>query len=133
VLLIGDIGRMRRALHAAAVVDTFDQLDELASSGGPAGMNVVVVAACADDLGTLTELTIDRLVGPLADPDDRDRMGAPAIGPADRHLRRCWSTTADRRVQLATPPAVVEATIEALAPEPARRQQPSSILPAANS
>ena len=133
VLLIGDIGRMRRALLAAKLGDTFDQLEELASSGGSVGMNVVVVAACADDLGALTELTIDRLVGPVTDPDDRGRMGAPAIGPADRHLRRCWSTTADRRVQLATPPAVVEATIEALAPEPASRQRPTSILPAADS
>ena len=96
-------------------------------------MNVVVVATRVGDLGTLSGLTGDRLVGPLTDPDDRARLGAPAIGPADRHPRRCWSTTADRRVQLATPPAVVEEAIERLAPEPARHQRPLTIVPAADS
>ncbi len=99
---------MRRALTATTPGDTFEQLGELASAGASVGMNVVVVATRVDDLGPLTRLTGDRLVGPLTDPDDRARLDAPPIGPADRHPRRCWSTTADRRVQLATPPANVE-------------------------
>jgi S-DNA-T family DNA segregation ATPase FtsK/SpoIIIE len=133
VLLIGDAGRMRRALTATTPGDTFEQLGELASAGASVGMNVVVVATRVDDLGALTRLTGDRLVGPLTDPDDRARLDAPPIGPADRHPRRCWSTTADRRVQLATPPANVEAAIERLAPEPARHQRPVMIIPASTS
>ena len=132
VLIIGDLGRMRRALGDSTGDATFEQLSEMASSGAAVGMNVVVVASRVDDLGTLTGLTGDRLVGPLNDPDDRARLGAPTIGLADRHPRRCWSITADRRVQLATPPAVVEDAIEQLAPEAARHRRPLSIVPAAD-
>ena len=132
-LFIGDVGRMRRSLSVSTIDDTFAQLGELASSGASVGMNVVAVATRVEDLGALTGLTGDRLVGPLTDPDDRARLGAPAIGPADRHPRRCWSTAADRRVQLATPPAAVEEAIEQLAPEPARHQRPATIVPAADS
>ena len=133
VLIIGDLGRMRRALAETTSDETFEQLSEIASSGAAVGMNVVVVATRVDDLGTLVELTGDRLVGPLNDPHDRTRLGAPSIGAADRHPRRCWSTTADRRVQLATPPAVVEDAIEQLAPEAARHRRPLTIVTAADS
>jgi S-DNA-T family DNA segregation ATPase FtsK/SpoIIIE len=130
VLLIGDVGRMRRALSATSLDETFALLGELAASGAAVGVNVVAVATRVADLGALIGLTGDRLVGPLTDPEDRARLGAPAIGPADRHPRRCWSTLADRRVQLATPPAVVEDEIERLAPEPARNHRPAAIVPA---
>ena len=93
-------------------------------------MNVVAVATRFADLGPLVGLSGDRLIGPLTDPDDRARFGVPALGPADRHPRRCWSTTADRRVQLATPAAIVEEEIERLAPEPARNHRPAAIVPA---
>jgi S-DNA-T family DNA segregation ATPase FtsK/SpoIIIE len=126
VLLIGDVGRMRRSLGPAADA-TFTLLGELAASGATVGVNVVAVASRCADLGPLIGLTGDRLVGPLTDPEDRARLGAPAMGPADRHPRRCWSTTADRRVQLATPAAVVEDEIERLAPEPARNHRPVAI------
>ncbi len=126
VLLIGDVGRMRRSLGPAADA-TFTLLGELAASGATVGVNVVAVATRCADLGPLIGLTGDRLVGPLTDPEDRARLGAPAMGPADRHPRRCWSTTADRRVQLATPAAVVEDEIERLAPEPARNHRPVAI------
>ncbi len=131
VLLIGDVGRMRRSLAPETVDDTFRELGELAASGASVGMNVVAVTTRVDDLGPLLGLTGDRLVAPMTDPDDRARLGAPTVGPADRHPRRCWSTTADRRVQLATPAAVLEDEIERLAPEPARHQQPIAIIPAA--
>ena len=130
VLLIGDLGRLRRGLSAETVDTTLEQLADLASSGASVGMNVVVVATRIHDLGALTGLTGDRLVGPLTGPADRAWLGAPPIGPADRHPRRCWSTTADRRVQLATPPAVLEEEIERLAPEAARHRRPLTILPA---
>ena len=133
VLLIGDVGRMRRALAADTVDDTFDLLGELATSGASVGMNVVVVSTRIADLGPLMDLTGDRLIGPLTDPQDRTRLGVPAIGPADRHPRRCWSTMADRRVQLATPAAVVEDEIERFAPEPARNHRPMAIVQAADS
>lgn len=129
VLLVSDIGRVRRSLTPETVDDTFARLGEIAASGASVGINVVAVTTRYADLGALTALTGDRLVGPMTDPDDRQRLGAPEIGPADRHPRRCWSTAADRRVQLATPPATVEDEIARLAPEPAGQHRPVVVVP----
>lgn len=129
VLLVSDVGRVRRSLTPESVGDTFARLGEIAASGASVGINVVAVTTRYADLGPLTALTGDRLVGPMTDPDDRLRLGAPAIGPADRHPRRCWSTAADRRVQLATPPAIVEDEIIRLAPEPAGQHRPVVVVP----
>ena len=133
VLLVSDVGRLRRSLTPESVDDTFRRLGELAASGAAVGINVVVVTSRFADLGPLTALTGDRLVGPMTDPEDRIRLGAPVIGPADRHPRRCWSIAADRRVQLATPPATVEDEIERLAPEPAGHQRPVAVVPVGRS
>jgi S-DNA-T family DNA segregation ATPase FtsK/SpoIIIE len=133
VLLIGDVGRMRRTLTPETVNEVFRQLGELAASGASVGMNVVAVTTRVDDLGPLMGLDGDRLVGPMTDPGGRTRLGAPPVGPADRHTRRCWSTAEDRRVQLATPPAVTEVEIRRLAPEAARQRHPRTIVPASDS
>jgi len=132
VLMIGDVARMRRALDAEAVDETFDRLGDLAATGASVGINVVVVTTRVDDLGPLTRLTGDRLIGPLTNPDDRTRLGVPALGPADRHPRRCWSTSADRRVQLATPAATVDDEIVRISPESAQHRRPVSLVPGAD-
>ncbi|MGA9277764.1 hypothetical protein [Ilumatobacter sp.] len=127
VLLISDLGRMRRALPPDELDTTFEQLGELVASGAWVGMNVVAIAERVDDLGPLDRLTGDRLVGPMSDPDDRSRLGVGAVDAADRHPRRCWSTAAARRVQLATPPDDIGHQIDLLAPEPARNRPPATI------
>ena len=67
VLLIGDVGRMRRSLGPAADA-TFTLLGELAASGATVGVNIVAVATRCADLGPLIGLTGDRLVGPARRP-----------------------------------------------------------------
>ena len=124
VLLIGDVSRMVRSLPLETADQTMQQLADIAASGPSVGMNVIAIASRVEDLGPLARLTGDRLVGSTSDPADRAKLGAPAIGSADRHPGRCWSTAADRRVQLATPPASVDTEIKRLAPEPAEQRQP---------
>lgn len=133
VLLIGDVSRMVRTLPAESVDATMRQLADIAASGASVGMNVIAITTHVGDLGPLTRLTGDRLVGALSDPADRAKLGAPAAGLADRHPGRCWSTTADRRVQLATPPAEVDEEIERRAPEPAQQRLPMAIIAGASS
>lgn len=124
VLLIGDVSRMVRSLPTETADETMQQLADIAASGPSVGMNIIAIAARVEDLGPLARLTGDRLVGSTSDPADRARLGAPAVGPADRHPGRCWSTAADRRVQLATPPPSIDTEIKRLAPEPAEQRQP---------
>jgi S-DNA-T family DNA segregation ATPase FtsK/SpoIIIE len=131
VVLIGDISRLRRSLPVDSADETIDELAEIAAAGAPVGMNVVAVATRVDELGAMSRLAGDRLVGAMSDPGDRARLGAPASGPADRYPRRCWSTTADRRVQLAMPAASIDAEVTRLAPEPAQQRHPQIITPRA--
>lgn len=133
LLLVGDVSRLVRALPNGQLEATMQQLAELATSGASVGINVIAIASRVDDLGPLARLTGDRLVGATSDPMDRSRLGAPALGPADRHARRCWSTAADRRVQLAVPPESVEAEIKRLAPEAPQQHRPATIVPGAGS
>ncbi|MFK7918993.1 MAG: hypothetical protein AB8G14_13030 [Ilumatobacter sp.] len=133
VLLVGDVSRLVRSLPPGQVEETMQQVAELAASGPSIGINVIAIASRVDDLGPLARLTGDRLVGATSDPMDRTRLGAPALGPADRHAGRCWSTAADRRMQLATPPESVEAEIARLAPEPAQQRRPAPIAAGAGS
>lgn len=128
VLLIGDASRMVRSLPEATAAETMRQLADVASSGPSVGMNVIAVASRLADVGSLARLTGDRLVGVTPDPADRATLGAPPPVSADRLPGRCWSTTADRRVQLATPPGSVDAEILRLAPEPAQQRQPASLI-----
>ena len=128
VLLIGDLSRLVRSLDADSVDDTLQQLADIAASGSSVGMNVIAISSRVDDLGPLGRLTGDRLVGSMSNPTDRTQLGAPAVGPADRHPGRCWSTAADRRVQLATPPVGLVAEIERLAPEPAQQRRPVAFI-----
>lgn len=128
VLLVGDVSRLVRSLPSGRVEETMQQLAEIAASGPSVGMNIIAIASRVDDLGPLARLTGDRLVGATSDPMDRTRLGAPALSPPDRHPGRCWSTAADRRVQLATPPDSVEAEITRLAPESAHQRRPAAIV-----
>ncbi|MGB3737594.1 MAG: hypothetical protein WA964_21770 [Ilumatobacter sp.] len=128
VLLIGDVSRMVRSLPTDTADETMQQLADLAASGPSVGMNIIAIASRVDDLGPLARLTGDRLVGATSTPGERSKLGAPAAGAADRHPGRCWSTTADRRVQLATPPAEIDAAIQRLAPEPAEHRPPESFI-----
>lgn len=130
LLLISDLGRMRRALPPDTADSTFDQLGELIASGAWVGVNVVVVANRVDDLRPLDQMTGNRLVGPMSDPDDRSRLGVGSVDAADRHPRRCWSTALDRHIQLAAPPADIVGEIQRLAPESARVRPAPSILAA---
>ncbi|WP_040492782.1 hypothetical protein [Ilumatobacter nonamiensis] len=127
IVVISDLGRMRRSLTPEQDDTTIEQLGELVASGAWVGLNVVIGATKVDELGPLDRLTGNRLVGPMSDPDDRSRLGVAAVDAADRHPRRCWSTAEDRRVQLATPPTDLERRITALAPEPPRYRPPSPI------
>lgn len=124
LLLIGDVSRMVRSLPEDSAAETMRQLGDLAASGPTVGINVVAIASRLDDLGALNRLTGDRLVGSTTDPADRATLGAPAAGATDLHPGRCWSTTADRRVQLATPPAAIDTEILRLAPEAAETRPP---------
>ncbi len=126
LLLIGDLSRLVRSLPVETREETIQQLADIAAAGSTVGVNVIAIASRLEDLGPLARLTGDRLVGATSDPSDRTKLGAPAAGPADRHPGRCWSTTADRRVQLATPPAAVDTEIQRLSPEPAQQQPPAT-------
>jgi S-DNA-T family DNA segregation ATPase FtsK/SpoIIIE len=111
----------------------FDQLGDLAATGSTVGMNVVAVANRWADLGALTRLTGDRLIGAVSEPEDRTRLGAPTSGPADRHVGRCWSTESDRRVQLAVAPSSIEHEVAMVAPEHARVRPPKVFVTGASS
>lgn len=124
LLLIGDVGRLRRSLATDAADTVFGQLADLARSGPAVGINVVVIGGHAADLGGLVRIDGDTLVGAVSDPVDRIRLGAPAFGPADRHVGRCWSTDADRRVQLAVAPQSSEHEVAILAPVAAAVRPP---------
>lgn len=128
VLLAGDLGRIRHALAPDAVDDVFDRLSEIAVSGGSVGINLIAIGARADDLGALTRLTGDRLVGSIIDTSDRARLGAPETTAADRHPRRCWSVASERLVQLAAPPELFEDAILDMGAEPAERHRPARLL-----
>ena len=128
VLLIGDVSRMVRSLPVETADETMQQLAEIAASGSSVGMNVIAVSSRVEDLGPLARLTGDRLVGATSDPDERIKLGTPPLGPADRHTGRCWSTAADRRVQLATPPESIDAEIRRLAPEQAQQRRPVAFV-----
>jgi len=130
LLLISELGRVRRSLRPDTADTTLDQLGELIASGAWVGVNVVVVATRVDDLGPLDRMTGHRLVGPMSDPDDRSRLGVGSVDAVDRHPRRCWSTAVDRHIQLAAPPADLGDEVRRLAPEPARLRPVSSILAA---
>ncbi len=133
VLLIGDVSRMVRSLPTDKAGETMQQLADIAASGPSVGINVIAVASRLADLGPLSRVTGDRLIGATTDPADQTSLGAPALGGADQPPGRCWSTTADRRVQLATPPEVVDAEIRRLAPEPAQQRRPVSLVSGASS
>ena len=124
LLIVGDLARMRRRLPDDSVDDTFEALADVADRGNLLGVNVVCVASRFDDLGPLTRLSGDRLVGSVAVPTDRARLGVPDLGPADRLAGRCWSVDHDRRVQLATPPESVELEVAAISPADAVRRPP---------
>ncbi len=133
VLLIGDVSRMVRSLPTETAGETMQQLAEIASSGPSVGINVIAVASRLADLGPLSRVSGDRLIGATTDPADQASLGAPVLGGSDQHSGRCWSTTADRRVQLATPPDAIDAEIERLAPEPAQQRPPVSLISGAAS
>lgn len=128
VVLIGDLNRLVRSLPAATSGETMQRLADIAASGPSVGMNIVAVASRLDDLGPMARVTGDRLVGATTDPADRVALGAPPVGPADRHPGRCWSTSADRRVQLATPPDAIDVEIRRLAPEAPQQRPPVPFL-----
>lgn len=128
LLMISDLGRVRRSLTSEQIETTYDQLGELVASGAWVGVNIVIGATRVDDVGPLDRLTANRLVGPMSDPDERSRLGVAAVEAADRYPRRCWSTAADRRVQLATPPLDAASLIQSWAPERPRYRSPTPIV-----
>lgn len=119
VLLVGDLARLRRALPGDAEQDTLEMLATIGGDGPGLGVNLVCLASRVDDIGPLARIGGDRLVGTLSDPSDYTRLGVPPPGPGDRQRGRCWSTVAERRVQLATPPPSVDDALSAIAPRPA--------------
>ncbi|MFN3256152.1 MAG: hypothetical protein ACE37B_10680 [Ilumatobacter sp.] len=126
VLFVGDLARLVRWLSGDGVGDILETLASIGSDGADVDVNLVAVTNRVDDLGPIVRSAGDRLIGSVADPNDRARLGIPAPGPADRHPGRCWSVTADRRVQLAIPPDSVEHEIARLASE---SSSPASTTP----
>ncbi|MFK8025437.1 MAG: hypothetical protein AB8G26_15875, partial [Ilumatobacter sp.] len=129
LLLIGDLGRVRRAIPLERIDEIIARLQMIVADGHRVGVSVVAIASRSQDLADLMTGAGDRLVADLTDPADRGRLGAPVAGPNDRVTRRCWSTHRDRRVQLATPPNDMEAAVALAAPEPADHCHPASFVP----
>jgi len=124
VLVAGDVGRFRQALPPEVVDDVFDRLADIAVSGPPLGINLIAIGGRAEDLGPLARLSGERLVATIVDAGDRSLLDAPEPSTVDHRPRRCWSTSSQRLIQLAMPPASLEAAIHELAPEPPARHQP---------
>jgi len=127
LVMIGDIGRITRSLPPSAIDEATRQLGELAASGARVGIDMVAVATRGSDVGGLQALTGDRLIGMVADSTDRIHLGAPGPTGIDRVAGRCWSTSYDRRVQLATPSESIEHDVALVAPQPATHRPPVDI------
>ncbi len=128
LLLLSDVARIYRSLPDESRETLMRKLGDIAATGAAVGINVVAVATRLADVHELVRLTGDRLVGAVSESSDRTKLGAPSITPADRHTGRCWSTTSDRRVQLAEPPDSLEHEIAFLAPPDPTTRSPQAMI-----
>lgn len=121
LLLVHDLGQLRRNLPADGEAERhlFDIAD-----AAPLGVNVVATAARTKEVGPLLQSVGERLVGSVPDPDDYELLGVRDPIVIEDRVGRCWSTTAERLVQLATPPASLANEVAALQPEPATARPP---------
>lgn len=120
LLLVNDLGRLRRAVdHREA-----DRLLAVIAGGGDVAVNLVATAWRPDEAGALLDRIPDRYVGALAERADSERLGVLDPVAVDGQVGRCWSTRTGRMVQLALPPRVLAAEIEAVGAEPATSRPP---------
>jgi S-DNA-T family DNA segregation ATPase FtsK/SpoIIIE len=120
VVLVDDVGTLRRPLGETPVVD---RLAQLAADSSRTGIHVVAAAVRAEECRPLVHACDELLVGALTDPEDVRRLALPESAVVGER-GRCWSRRTDRIVQLPRPPADLESAVLEHAPEPATSRPP---------